>query len=62
MVKMEEEKKPYCRLQYQRFMTIDEKVMHAKQNAFCLVEDDRCPYHMKHREFNYCRYNVKDEK
>ena len=49
---------PYCKTQYQRMMTLEEKLQHKGENAFCLIGDIRCPYYSSRKSFDYCKYTV----
>lgn len=46
--------------QYQRFMDDEEKKINEGRNAFCLLDDNKCPYNFIKRDKNYCKANEKE--
>ena len=50
----------HCNRQYQRFMDLEERAVNPGQNAYCLVEDNKCPYYAQNKLRDYCRLSIKD--
>lgn len=54
-------KDTHCRLEYQRFMDLEERISNKGQNAFCLVRDTGCPYYLSIKNNDYCTFSKRSK-